>query len=57
MYLAVLGLRCCVRAFSSCEEWAVLSGGGVWVSHYCSSSRCGLRALGCVDSVAVACGL
>ena len=57
MYLAVLGLRCFVRAFSSCEEWAVLSGGGVWVSHYCSSSRCGLRALGCVDSVAVACGL
>ena len=24
LFLAVLGLRCCVRAFSSCGEWGLL---------------------------------
>ena len=24
LFLAALGLRCCVRAFSSCGEWALL---------------------------------
>ena len=24
LFLAVLGLRCCVRAFSSCSEWGLL---------------------------------
>ena len=24
IYLAVLGLRCCMRAFSSCDEWGLL---------------------------------
>ena len=24
LFLAVLGLRCCARAFSSCSEWGLL---------------------------------
>ena len=24
LFLAALGLRCCVRAFSSCSEWGLL---------------------------------
>ena len=34
LILAVLGLRCCLWAFSSCREWGLLSGCGAAPSHY-----------------------
>ena len=54
LFLAVLGLHCCVRAFSSCSEWGLLfvSVQGLLIAvvslvaeHGLSS--CGTRALGC----------
>ena len=48
LFLAVLGLRCCVRAFSSCGEQA---------SHCGGLSCCRAWALGAWASVVVACGL
>ena len=48
LFLAVLGLRCCVRAFSSCGELA---------SHCGGFSCCGARALGAQASAVVARGL
>ena len=48
LFLAVLGLRCCAWAFSSCGEW---------VSHCSGFSCCGARALGARAPVVVACGL
>ena len=48
LFLTVLGLRCCARAFSSCGNWA----------SYCSGfSCCGARALGMQASVVAARGL
>ena len=47
LFLAVLGLRCCARAFSSCGEWA---------SHCSGFSCCGAQALGAQASVVVARG-
>ena len=47
VFTAVLGLRCCTRAFSSCSVWA--HRGGV--------SRCGAQALGRAGSAAATCGL
>ena len=32
IYLAALGLHCYTQAFSSCEEWGLLSRCGVWAS-------------------------
>ena len=32
--LAVLGIRCCAWAFSSCSEWDLLSSCSVWASHW-----------------------
>ena len=48
LFLAVLGLRCCTRAFSSCGEQA---------SHCGGFSCCGAQALGAQASVVVAHGL
>ena len=55
-FLAALGLRCCVQAFSSCGEWGLLFVvlRGVLIA---VASRCGARALGAWASVVVARGL
>ena len=48
LFLPVLGLRCCVGAFSSCSEWRLLSSCGAQASQ-CSGSSCfGMCALGCM---------
>ena len=39
MFLAVLGLHCCVWAFPSCCEQGLLSSCGAWVSH-CGGFSC-----------------
>ena len=39
IYLAVLGLCCCTRAFSSRGKWGLLSGCGARASH-CSGFFC-----------------
>ena len=56
LFMAVLGLRCCARAFSSCgEAGAALHCGA---RAYCSGfSCCGTRALGTRASVVAAHGL
>ena len=46
LFLAVLGLRCCMLAFPSCGEWGLLSSCGVQASHYGGFSCCGAPALG-----------
>ena len=53
LFLAVLGLRCCARAFSSCGERGLLfiAVHGLLIA---VASRCGARALGVRVSVAVA---
>ena len=33
LFFAVLGLRCCSRAFSCCGEWGILSSCGARASH------------------------
>ena len=48
LFLAALGLRCCVQVFSSCGERA---------SHCGGFSCCGARTLGARASVVAACGL
>ena len=30
LFMAVLGLCCCMWTFSSCGEWGLLSSGGAW---------------------------
>ena len=57
LFLAVLGLRCCARASSSCGERGLLFPCGVQASHCGGFSCCGARALGVQASVVVACGL
>ena len=44
--LAVLGLCCCVRAFSSFEEQRLLSDCGMRASHWGGFSCCRVQALG-----------
>ena len=44
--MAVLGLRCCAWAFSICSEWGLISGYGVWASHFSVFSCRGAWALG-----------
>ena len=53
LFLAALGLRCCVWAFSSCGEWGLLFVvvRGLLIA---VASRCGARALGTWASVVVA---
>ena len=56
LFLAVLGVRCCKRAFSSCGErglpFVVVHGLLIAVA-----SRCGARALGTQASVVATCRL
>ena len=55
LFLAALGLRCCVRAFSSCGERGLLfvAVRGLLIA---VASRCGAWALGTWASVVVARG-
>ena len=43
----ILGLRCCSRAFSSCEEQELLSSCGTRASYHIGISFCEARALEC----------
>ena len=56
LFLAALGLRCCVRAFSLQQVGATLRC-GAWASHCGGFSCCGAWALGAQASVVVAHGL
>ena len=55
LFLAVLGLRCCVRAFSSCGEQGLffIAVRGLLIA---VASHCRARALGAWASVVVAMG-
>ena len=55
--MAVLGLRCCMWAFSSYSKWRLLSSCCVWASHCSNFSYCGAQAPGCMGSVVVTNGL
>ena len=58
LFLAVLGLCCCMRAFSSCGEWGLLSVAVHRLLSHCGGfSCCGAWALGMRASVVVAHGL
>ena len=46
LLLAVLGLCCCVRAFSSCRKWGPFSSRGAQAFHL-GGSCCTARARGC----------
>ena len=46
--LTVLGLHCCVRAFSGCGEQGLLTSCGAWASHGNGFSCCRAQALGLV---------
>ena len=48
LFMVVLGLHCCVHAFSSCGEWGLLSSCNAWGSH-CGDFSGGVRALGHAD--------
>ena len=56
LFLAVLGLRCCVQAFFRCGEWGLLFV-AVHRLLIVVAFRCGARALGTQASVVVARGL
>ena len=53
----MLGVHCCVQAFSSCSEWGKLSSCSEQASHWSGFSSCGTQALGHAGSVAVGQGL
>ena len=53
----MLGLHCCVWAFSSCKDWGLFSSCGVGASHCSGLSSCGVWALGARASVVVECVL
>ena len=55
--MAVLGLHCCARAFSSWSKQGATLLCGAWASDCGGFSCCGARALGLRASVAVAPGL
>ena len=55
--MAVLGLRCCARAFSSCGEQGLLFVVVCKLLIAVTSLCCGARALGTWASVVVACEL
>ena len=57
LFLAVLGLRCCMRAFSSCGERGPTLRCSAQASHCGGFSCCGAQALGVWASVVVAHGL
>ena len=45
LFLAVLGLCCCMQASSSCSEWELLSNCSAQAPHYGSISCCEAQAL------------
>ena len=52
MYLlAVVGLHCCTRAFSSCGKWGAILRCGALAFHHSGFSWCGAQALGTQSSV------
>ena len=57
LFLAALGLRCCMRAFSSCGERGATLCCGARAPHCGDFSCCRARALGTWASVVVARGL
>ena len=57
LFLALLGLHCCARAFSSCVERGLLFVTVCGLLIAVASLCCGARALGARDSVVVARGL
>ena len=60
LFLAALGLHCCARAFSSCDEQVLLFVAVrelLRASHCSGFSCCGARTLGAWASVVVARGL
>ena len=57
LFLAALGLRCCVRAFSSCGEQGLLFIAVHGLLIAVASLCCGAQALGTRASVAAARGL
>ena len=46
LFLALLGLCCCMRAFSSCSEQGLFSSCGAWAPHCSGLPRCRAQALG-----------
>ena len=44
LFMAVLGLRFCARAFSSCGKWGATLHCGARAFHYCGLSCCGAQA-------------
>ena len=56
-FLAALGLRCCVRALSSCGERRLLFVAVCGLLIVVASLCCGAQALGTQAAVVVACGL
>ena len=56
LFLAALGLCCCIQASSSCGETGATLPCGARASHCGGSSCCGARALGAWASVVVARG-
>ena len=57
LFSAVLGLRCCMKAFSSCRQQGILPSCGAWASHCSILSRYGAWALGTWASAVAAGGL
>ena len=57
LFLAALGLCCCVQAFLQLWRAGATLRCGVWASHCGGFSCCGARALGAQASVVAACGL
>ena len=57
LFLTVLGLCCCSKAFSDCGEQGLLSSCSAWVSHCGGFSCCRTWALDTWFSVVTACGL
>ena len=53
----MLGLYCCVQAFSSCGEWGLLSGCDAQASHCGGFSSCRAQALGTWASVLCCLGM
>ena len=53
LFLAVLGLRCCARAFLQLRRVGATLRCGARASHYSGFSCCGARALGTQASVVV----
>ena len=51
IYLAVLGLPCCIKLFAKFGERGLLSSQGVWAPHSSGFSSCRTWALGALASV------